>query len=94
MKEKNETKKDVEIETKGNRPEKKFRSGPISVAVWKNEAVSGDEKTVFRTATFERTYMDSEKEFQTTKQLRRDDIPRLQRALDKEYDFICQLQEE
>ena len=72
-----------------SKPEKSFRSGAISVAVWKNTVKAQNSRTsLFRTVSFERRYKNADGQWQSTSQLRRDDIPRLVYLLNKAYEHI------
>ena len=72
-----------------NQPEKKFRAGGISVAVWKNE--SKDSKGVsreFRSVSFEKGYKDKSGEWKSTNSLHASDIPKAIVVLSKAYEYL------
>ncbi len=68
-----------------NKPEKKFRAGAVTAAIWKNQTEDGKE---YSTVSFERSYKDKEGEWQTTNSLRVNDLPRAAMVLNKAYEFL------
>ena len=70
-------------------PEKKFRAGPISATIWSNHGKDQDGKeTIYKTVSFERSYMDKEGNWQTTNSLRTSDLPRAVLVLNKAYEYL------
>lgn len=77
------------IHKSGNMPEKKFRAGPITAAVWSNETMNKDGKKVeYKTVSFERNYKDRNDEWKTTSSLRSGDLPRAQLVLSKAFEYL------
>jgi hypothetical protein len=73
-----------------NLPEKKFRAGPISATVWKNQGQTQDkEKVTYRTVSFERNYKDKKGNWQTTSSLRFNDLPKATLVLSKAYEYLA-----
>lgn len=71
-----------------NLPEKKFRSGPISVTIWKNRKKIGDDKvSYFYTITLERSYK-KDNEWKSTNIYRTNDIPKVIVLLNKAYEYL------
>jgi hypothetical protein len=72
-----------------NTPDAKFRAGPIVATIWSNENVSKDgQKVNFKTVTCQRSYKDKNDEWQTTNNLRTNDIPRAILVLTKAYEAL------
>ena len=74
-------------ETNGNRPEKKFSTGAISVAVWCNKTVKDGKETEFRTVSLERRYKKGE-EWHSTNTLRVSDLPKAALVLNKAFEYL------
>ena len=74
----------------GNLPEKKFKAGPISVAVWRNTIKSKDGSDAdVMSVTFQRTYKDRETdEWKTTNSLRTMDLPKAVVVLNKAFEYL------
>jgi len=66
-------------------PVKKFSVGAIQVAVWKNEAKSGN---VFNTISLDRVYKDKNEKWKNTGSLRQGDLPKAILALQKAYEYL------
>lgn len=66
-------------------PEQKFKAGAVEVSVWKNESSKGS----FRSISFERSYKDKDGNWQSTKSLRVDDLPKALIALGKAYEYVA-----
>ncbi len=76
-------------------PEKRFRAGAISAAVWKNQGTTAKgEPTEYRTVSFERRYKDKTDQWQSTHSLRLNDLPRAQLVLGKAYEYLALAGEE
>lgn len=76
--------------TEKNRPEKKFRAGPVSATIWSNNNLDKDGKIVaYRTVSFERCYKDKNDAWQTTHSLRLNDLPKAALVLQKAYEFLA-----
>jgi hypothetical protein len=80
----------MEKESTGNQPEKKFSTGVISATVWKNNGTSKKtgESVEFRTVTLQRRYTDKEGKWQTSSNLRINDLPRASLVLQKAYEYL------
>lgn len=65
------------------KPVFKIKVGSIDVAVWSREK---DGKEFF-TVSYAKTYLDSNREWQKTNNLMVSDVPNLQIALQKAYEF-------
>ena len=80
----------MEKESTGNQPEKKFSTGVISATVWKNNGTSKKtgESVEFRTVTLQRRYTDKEGNWQTSSNLRINDLPRASLVLQKAYEYL------
>ena len=73
----------------GNQPEKKFSTGALSATVWQNQGKSKTgEAVTFRTVTFQRRYKDKEGNWQSTSNLRINDLPRAALVLQKAYEYL------
>ena len=72
------------------RPDKKFKSGPVSATIWSNETKNDKGEVVrFQTVSFERSYMDKEGNWRQTGTLRKGDLPRAVLVLQKAYEFLA-----
>jgi len=73
-----------------NRPVKKFRSGVLSVAIWKNSAVSKQtgQPVDFYTISLDRRYTDKDDNWQSTQTLRVNDLPKMTLLLQKAYEYL------
>jgi len=79
----------IQTETIGNMPEKKFSTGALSATVWQNSGKSKTgEEVSFRTVTFQRRYQDKEGNWQSTNNLRLNDLPRASLVLQKAYEYL------
>lgn len=74
-----------------NKPVMKYRmGGSISAAVFENEAnIAGRKARIFKVVV-ERRYRDANGVFQSSGSFGRNDIPLVQLALSKAYEFIVQ----
>jgi hypothetical protein len=73
----------------GNMPEKRFSTGAINATVWQNEGKSkAGEAVNFRTVSLQRRYKDKDGNWQSTNNLRINDLPRASLVLQKAYEFI------
>lgn len=74
----------------GNQPEKKFSTGAISATVWKNNGNSkkNNEQVEFRTVTLQRRYTDKDGKWQTSSNLRINDLPKASLVLQKAYEYL------
>jgi hypothetical protein len=72
-----------------NGPEKKFKAGPVSATIWKNEVKNKDgEKGAYYSVTIDRSYKDKSDKWQTTNSLRINDLPRAGLVLDKAFEYL------
>tara|TARA_Y100000310_G_C20588680_1_gene766803 strand:+ start:625 stop:897 length:273 start_codon:yes stop_codon:yes gene_type:complete len=79
----------IQTETIGNIPKKKFSTGVLSATVWENQGKSkAGEEVSFNTVTFQRRYQDKEGNWQTTNNLRLNDLPRASLVLQKAYEYL------
>ncbi|MEM2131111.1 MAG: hypothetical protein QXM96_00145 [Candidatus Woesearchaeota archaeon] len=83
---KENTKEIKEVGTK--LPEKKFRIGPISATIWKNQTEKNGSVVEYSTISFERSYQKNG-EWQTTNSLRFNDLPRAVLVLQKAYEYLA-----
>ena len=73
----------------GNIPEKKFSTGSLAATVWQNQGKNKDGEDVsFRTVTFQRRYVDKKGDWQSTNNLRLNDLPRASLVLQKAYEYL------
>ena len=74
----------------GNQPEKKSSTGAISATVWKNNGTSkkNGESVEFKTVTLQRRYTDKEGKWQTSSNLRTNDLPKASLVLQKAYEYL------
>lgn len=75
-------------------PEKKFRAGAVQATIWLNEKELNGKKAEFRTVSFERSYLDKNKEWQSTNSLRVADLPKATLVLSKAYEYLALNREE
>jgi len=73
-----------------NVPEKKFSTGAISATIWKNNGTSKrtGEPVEFRTVTLQRRYTDKDGKWQTSSNLRVNDLPKAALVLNKAYEYV------
>ena len=72
-----------------NAPEKKYKAGPVTATIWKNEATRKDgTKGEFYTIQLDRNYKDKEGNWKSTNSLRVNDLPRAVLVLNKSYEFL------
>ena len=64
-------------------PERKFRAGPISATIWRNQG----EKGSYATIQLERSYKDGAN-WKSTASLRVNDLPKAVLVLNKAYDYL------
>ncbi|MFC1800683.1 hypothetical protein ACFLYT_01370 [Nanoarchaeota archaeon] len=84
----NEKKKSENL-AKPNQPEKRFSTGAIQAAVWKNEIKKDDtEPGSYRTITLSRRYKDKDGTWKSTSSLRVNDLPKATLVLHKAYEYI------
>jgi len=74
---------EVKLDNK-NLPEKKFKAGPIAVAVWRNQG----EKGAYYSVSFEKRYKTDKEEWRSTKTLSMNDLPKAIVALQKAYEYL------
>jgi len=73
----------------GNQPEKRFSTGAISATVWKNQGQSKTGSSVeFNTITLQRRYQDKDGKWQSTNNMRVNDLPKASLVLQKAYEFL------
>lgn len=70
-----------------NKPEKKFRAGPITATIWRNATDDGTRE--FNTVSFERVYKDKSGEWKNTNSLRINDLPKAAMVLSKAYEYLA-----
>ena len=72
-----------------NAPEKKYKAGPVTATIWKNEATRKDgTKGEFFTVQIDRNYKDKEGNWKSTNSMRVNDLPRAVLVLNKAYEFL------
>ena len=72
-----------------NIPEKKFSTGVVSAAIWKNKGISKSSMPVeFRTVSLQRRYTDKSGEWKSTNSLRTNDLPKAILVLSKAYEHL------
>lgn len=73
----------------GNFPEKKFRAGAISATVWVNKFQKPNgEEGEFKTISIDRRYTDKQGKWQSSNNLRLNDVPKANVVLQKAYEFL------
>ena len=72
-----------------NRPEKKFKAGPVSATIWKNRGQSSNGAPAeYKTISLERSYKDKTGEWKYTSSLRINDLPKASVALQKAFEYL------
>jgi len=73
-----------------NGPEKKFSTGAIQAAVWKNDGKSfkTGEPVEFNTVSLQRSYKDKQGNWKSTSSMRLNDLPRAALVLQKAYEYL------
>ena len=77
-----------------NQPEKKFRAGAISAAVFKNEATREGNISVFYTIVIDRSYKDKNDQWQRTNSFRFMDLPNIRYISEKAYEYLIEMRNE
>ena len=80
----------MEKQSTGNPPEKRFRAGAISAAIWKNQGTSKKtgETVNFNSVTLQRSYTDKQGQWQHTNSLRASDLPKAILVFNKAYEYL------
>ena len=71
-------------------PVTKFRAGPISCAIWENDAVVNGNKMRLRKATVERRYKDASGEWKSSGSFGRNEIPLVMYCLRKAFEYMIE----
>ena len=71
-------------------PVTKFRAGPISCAIWENDAVVNGNKMSLKKATVERRYKDASGEWKSSGSVGRNDIPLVVYCLRKAFECVVE----
>ncbi len=71
-----------------SQPEITFRHGSCSASVFQNEYARGDERFAVRTVSFQRRYRGKSGDWQTSNNLRANDIPRAVLVLNKAFEYM------
>ena len=72
-----------------NMPEKKFRAGAITLAIWKNQAPLKDgQLSEYKTISLERGYQDKDGLWKNTTHFRVNDLPKAALVLSKAYEYL------
>lgn len=72
-----------------NLPEKKFSTGVISATIWNNEAtLKNGQPANFKTISLQRRYKDKDDKWQSTSQLRLNDLPKAALVINKAYEYL------
>ncbi len=71
-----------------NRPEKKFRAGPISATIWKNHSQKDGKTVEYHTISIGRSYKDKEDNWKTSSSLRVSDLPKATLVLNKAFEHL------
>jgi len=72
----------------GQRPIKAFRVGGVRAAIWENTVTRNGRETVVHSVQIDRTYKDGE-EWKQTNRFDVRDLPKVELAAAKAFDFIC-----
>ena len=79
----------INLESGKNLPEKKFSTGGIVAAVWKNQGVTKQGAvSEFKTISLQRRYMDKSGAWKSSTSLRLNDLPRAALVLNKAYEYL------
>lgn len=77
-----------------NRPEQKFRAGPIEASIWKNEKEKDGVVREYRSVTFQRRFKDKDGKWKSSNTLQVYDLPRALIVLGKAYESLILTQSE
>ena len=69
-------------------PDKKFKIGAVSMALWKREVNGRYGNRLVYACTFERSYKDKDGKWQQSKSFFANDLPKLRLVIDKAYDEL------
>jgi hypothetical protein len=72
------------------KPIKEFRSGAMTISIWKNESVNEKNETYeYNSVQFKKQYLDTkDNQWKPTNSLRINDLPKLSALLDEAYKFL------
>lgn len=70
-----------------NRPVKKYRCGPVSIAIWQNSKTVNGKEVIFDSITFEKAYLSNDG-WQYTTSFSPEDLPRLQMLATEAYRYL------
>ena len=76
------------MENSKNMPEKKFRAGGVTAAVWCNTTKANGVEREFRTVAVERRYKDSNGQWKSSNTFSAGDLPKLQLIAGKAFDYL------
>jgi hypothetical protein len=73
-----------------NKPLTKFRAGTLAATVWENQNKNSKGEVIsFKSVSFDRSYKDTNGEWQKTNSLRMSDLPKAALVLNKAYEFLA-----
>ena len=86
----NTTTKNTTTKITGNKPEKKFRAGPISATIWENQGQNkAGEPVTYRTISIERNYKDKNDQWKSTNSFRINDLPKVTLVSSKAFEYLA-----
>lgn len=72
-----------------NKPIKKIRVGAVTATIWNNTGKAKDGADIeYKTVVVERVYMDRNEKWQTTNNFRVNDLPKIELAARKSFEFL------
>lgn len=75
---------------KSNKPLKKFAAGGVVATIWENSGKNKDgEKYTYHTVNVDRSYKDSDDEWQKTSSFRLNDLPKVELVSREAYAFLA-----
>ena len=76
------------MENSKNMPEKKFRAGGVTAAVWCNTTKANGVEREFRTVAVERRYKDSNGQWKSSNTFSAHDLAKLQLVAGKAFEYL------
>lgn len=73
-----------------NKPERRISIGAIQIAVWKNQR---PDHSAYHTITIQKNYKSPEGEWKQTQSIPANDLPKLQLALSRAFEYVMLEQE-
>ena len=71
-----------------NQPDKEFRAGTVTAAIWRNEVEKDGRTVVQHTVRVQKRYRDASGEWKTTEYFFPNDLPKLRLVVEKAFEHV------